>query len=233
MSTFPSQCGESKSPVPTQSGESKSPVPEPTITSRQITQKCDKDGEEIKTINGKYICVLTKDYVVKERDPFESISRQVLSTKILEYKRNVNRIDAQSALPESNCSYDFPSSLEILACNLIELPYRLPTFLVRPLPLIDSGSNFLLFAGVENLIWLTLILGGFYMAIRSAGSKLHKSIQAWLYTFLITFSVAASLYEGNLGTAFRHKSSILWPISLGLLLSLKDSRILFRKIVAN
>ena len=225
--------GESKSPVPTQSGESKSPVPNPTITSKLITQKCDKDGQEIKIDNNNYICVVTKDFVVKERNPFESISSQLLTTRILEYKRNINRIDAQSALPQSSCNYNLPKSVVLIVCNVNELPYRLPTFLFRPFPIIDSGSNFLRFAGMENVIWLALILISLYMALRRKVSNLNRYILAWLFSYIIIFSVAASLYEGNLGTAFRHKSSILWPLSLGLLLSLKDSRMLLRKMDAN
>jgi hypothetical protein len=46
-----------------------------------------------------------------------------------------------------------------------------------------------------------------------------KLLIIWLYLYALAFSTAASLYEGNLGTAFRHKSSILWPLILGLMVS--------------
>jgi hypothetical protein len=46
---------------------------------------------------------------------------------------------------------------------------------------------------------------------------------SWLFSYWLTFSVAASLYEGNLGTAFRHKSTILWVVALSLIVSFKSS----------
>jgi hypothetical protein len=52
-----------------------------------------------------------------------------------------------------------------------------------------------------------------------------KFLVLWLYSYIITFSTAASLYEGNLGSAFRHKSSILWALALGLLISHRDFKL--------
>jgi hypothetical protein len=232
----PIESGESKAPTPIESGESKAPTPiksgesKPPISERTIASKCKKDKDIIVADTNRYRCVLQTDVIVQKLDPVESTASQVLATKILEYKRNVNRIEAQSALPESECKYNLPGALNILACNLVELPYRLPTFLFRPLPLIDSGSEFLRLAGTENLIWLTLILTSFYTLIRSFKLKSNRFLLSWLFSYWITFSTAASLYEGNLGTAFRHKSTILWAIVLGLLFSYKNSNFNLRKL---
>jgi hypothetical protein len=231
-SPVPTQSGESKSPDPTQSGESKSPVPATTITSSQVTSKCKNDEELIVIEDDEFRCVLQKDYVVQERNPIESVSSQILTAKNLEYKRNVNRIDAQSALPESECQNNLPRAINILTCNFVELPNRLPTFLFRPFPFVESGSNFFKLAGSENLIWLILILTNLYMLIRSVRLKVNRFFLSWLFSYWIVFSVAASLYEGNLGTAFRHKSTILWAITLVLLFSFKNSYLHGREVEA-
>jgi hypothetical protein len=75
------------------------------------------------------------------------------------------------------------------------------------------------------LLWLGLILYAAISAFKKNLSKLAKFLVIWLYSYIITFSTAASLYEGNLGTAFRHKSSILWALVLGLLISHKDFKL--------
>ena len=44
----------------------------------------------------------------------------------------------------------------------------------------------------------------------------EKLIILGLSIFTITFSTLASIYEGNLGTAFRHKSTILWALVVSI-----------------
>jgi hypothetical protein len=224
-SPAPSQSVESKPPAPSQSVESKSPAPAVTENLQEITELCLKDGQILIGKSGNYECTKSKEYKVIERSAIESARQQVLTTQILEIKRNVNRLDAASALPESTCRVSIWKIPSKILCEIIELPYRLPTFLFRPFPLIDSGSSFLNLAGIENLLWLGLVLYAAFAAFKMNLNKMEKFTIAWLYTYIITFSTAASLYEGNLGTAFRHKSSILWALALGLLISHKDFKI--------
>ena len=216
---------ESKSPAPSQSGESKSPVPAVTENLQEVSKLCLEQGQILIRKSGTYECQESKEYKVITRNPVESAKQQILTTQILEYKRNANRLGAVSALPESTCNISIWKIPREVICNLIELPYRLPTFLFRPLPLIDSGSGFLNLAGAENILWLGLILYAAFAAFKMSLNKVEKFTIAWLYTYIITFSTAASLYEGNLGTAFRHKSSILWALALGLLISHKDFKL--------
>jgi hypothetical protein len=110
-------------------------------------------------------------------------------------------------------------------CNLRELTYRLPAVLFRPFPIIDSGSPFSNFAGVENLLWLGLFSYAVFVALRRSLTKVAKFQVIWLYLYIITFSTALALYEGNLGTAYRHKSSILWALALGLIISQIDFKL--------
>jgi hypothetical protein len=172
---------------------------------------------------------VTKQYSVIERNPIEQLKTQALRTQILEYKRNVNRLDAISALPESSCNYNFKSLIQRLSCNLEELPYRITALLIRPFPVVDSGSNFQNLAGFENILWLFLISLGVLRVIRKWKIQENSLLIMFLSFFLICFSTAAALYEGNLGTAFRHKSTILWPLLLLLVLT-NESRVIRKKL---
>ena len=201
--------------------ETKSPQPQ---TNSQLSKQCEFEYQVLAEKNDKFVCISTKQYAVIERNPIEKAKSQVLTTQILEYKRNVNRIEASSALPASSCTFDFSSILQKLSCNVVELPYRLPSFLFRPFPVIDSGSSFQNLAGFENILWLFLIGLGVLRVIREWKIQENRLIISFLISFLICFSTAAALYEGNLGTAFRHKSTILWSLLLILILT-KDSTI--------
>ena len=165
-------------------------------------------------IDGKYECALK--IVEKKEFSSQQITQQAPSKNIdiIEYKRTVNRLDAATALPPTHCSIQSGISLQRITCNVAELPYRLMSFLIRPIIIKDSGSSSNNLAATENVFWVVMILlfvAGAYLGIRS--SKL-RPISVSAFVFASTYSALASLYEGNLGTAFRHKSSILWCLLL-------------------
>ena len=229
-SPAPSQSIESKSPAPSQSIESKSPAPAVTENLQEISKFCLNKGQILIQKSEKYECRKLKEYKVIKKSPIESAKQQILTIQFLENKRYVNSLNAASGLPKSTCNISLWKVPSYILCNLIEIPHRLPTFLFRPLPLIDSGSSFLNVAGIENLLWLGLILYAAFAAFKKSLSKVAKFLVIWLYSYIITLSIAASLYEGNLGTAFRHKSSILWALTLGLLISHKDFKLKSRDL---
>lgn len=143
--------------------------------------------------------------------PLKSISSQLATIRILEYKRNVNRLDAQSALPKSTCQITTNSQISLMLCNISELPYRLFAFLFRPLPILDSGSLSLTLAGYENIFWIAFLSYAIFLCSKFMRySGLQRALMFTLGTYFAIFSTAAALYEGNLGTAFRHKSTLLW-----------------------
>jgi hypothetical protein len=216
----PTQSTETKSPQPTQSTETKSPQPK---ENSEISKLCKVENQILKSKGYKFRCIATKQYLVSERNPIEQVKTLAETTQTLEYKRNVNRLDAISALPVSSCN--LTSLVQRLSCNIEELPYRLTAFLIRPFPGIDSGANFQNLAGFENILWLFLISLGMIRVIRKWKIQENRLINSFLLSFIICFSTAAALYEGNLGTAFRHKSTILWSLLLILILT-KRSKIL-------
>ena len=83
------------------------------------------------------------------------------------------------------------------------------TFLFRPMLGADVTSNTSLFAALENVFWLGAALFVVVMFIRNRRLVFFGALALSLLFFSI-YSVAAGSYEGNMGTAFRHKSLILW-----------------------
>ena len=142
----------------------------------------------------------------------------------LEETRKIRSIYAQSALPESDCKRYESAIQTTVMCNLKELPYRLSSFLFRPFPFLDSGSTTFNLAGIENILWLLLFLFVFYLSFSTRVTNVERFVISSLAFYLMSFSVLASLYEGNLGTAFRHKSSILWPLVIILATLLLQKR---------
>ena len=194
------------------------------VQSMKLADSCKFNGEIIKVKQSSYVCRFDVVKSDTKRILPGSIVNPIAVTKMLDEKRNANRVDADSALPPSRCNQDYSSIAMITYCNARELPYRLGTFLLRPFPLIDSGSNSLQLASVENPIWYFLLLTSIYLLITRQQNRRYRYIILWLYSYSLIIAAAASLYEGNLGTAFRHKSSILWPLILGLLLLLNSTK---------
>jgi len=218
-SPTPTQSVESKSPTPTQSVESKSPTPTQSVESKSPTPKikapagvCKSNYLKVIVQSQEYFCIKEIENKRVVENPIRSITNQVAAVQNLEEARNIRSIDAQSALPESDCkSYESAIQTTIM-CNVKELPYRLSSFLFRPFPFLDSGSTTFNLAGIENILWLLLFLSVFYLSFSTRVTNVERFVISSLTFYLMSFSVLASLYEGNLGTAFRHKSSILWPL---------------------
>jgi hypothetical protein len=220
---IPSKVTDSKSPTPTQSLESKSPTPTQSLESKSPSspakaraEQCRKDQQRVKTQQGDFTCNLRLEHIKEVVNPIQSTKNQILAVKVLEETRKVRSIDAESALPESQCkTYSSPMQTAIF-CNVRELPFQLTSFLLRPFPLIDSGSSFYNIASLENIIWFLLYLIFVYQLFTTRVNKAEKFIVLGVTFFIVSFSTLASLYEGNLGTAFRHKSSILWTLIVSI-----------------
>ena len=86
-------------------------------------------------------------------------------------------------------------------------------FLFRPLLGADVTSASSLLAALENIFWLGATLFVLVMFIRNRRLAFFGALAPSLLFFSI-YSVAAGSYEGNMGTAFRHKSLILWVVLL-------------------
>ena len=185
------------------------------------TTSCSFSHQIILVSKQKYECVLVKEYKKSILPNLTSLPHNI-DISALEERRNVNRVGASSALAPSYCSKSI-NELASIKCNVSELPYRLTAVLLRPFPFFDKGSSFLLFAGLENLVWLFLFIVTLINLAKIKLSSLFKEYIVSIALFLILFSTAVSLYEGNMGTAFRHKSTLLGHLILLNILAMWSS----------
>jgi len=129
------------------------------------------------------------------------------------YHHQANQVEAGSAIATAICPFAKSFSEGGLACLVWRTPYSVSTFLFRPVLGSDITSRSSLFAGIENIIWLGALLFILVMLIRNRRLAFFGALAPSLLFFSI-YSFAAGAYEGNMGTAFRHKSLILWVILL-------------------
>ena len=124
-----------------------------------------------------------------------------------------NKVGASSAINTPACPITDDSRFQKYFCIAYKAPYTTYTFLVRPLLGADVTSSSSLFAAIENTFWLGAFLFVILMLIRNRRLAFFGALAPSLLFFSI-YSVAAGAYEGNMGTAFRHKSLILWVVLL-------------------
>jgi hypothetical protein len=136
-----------------------------------------------------------------------------------------NQVDAASVIETPSCPLaqnslvsSPPSRLDTYACIIWRAPYMTTTFLSRPFIVGDVTSASSAFAATENLIWILAFGLIAYFIVKRRGIPKFKQLTPSLIFFAL-YVVGAGAYEGNMGTAFRHKSLILWVV-LALLLSL-------------
>ena len=121
-------------------------------------------------------------------------------------------------LAQSSVASSPPTRVSVYACILWRAPYMTATFLLRPFIIGDVTSTSSAFAAIENLIWLLAFGLIAYFIVKRRGIPSFNKLAPSLIFFAL-YVVGAGAYEGNMGTAFRHKSLILWVV-LALLLSL-------------
>jgi hypothetical protein len=218
----PVESNQSATPKPVESNQSATPKPVESLESKRnesASAECTRDNQIVQLEGNEFRCKTSKTYQIVERNPTENLEKQILTTQILEYHRNVNTLDAQTALPTSTCQNSSRDIFILIECNLNELPYRLFAFLFRPLIFFDQGSATLNFAAMENLGWMILVPLSIWVSLRRRENTVDRFINLGLTSFVLLFASAAALYEGNLGTAFRHKSTILWPLIFILMIA--------------
>jgi len=175
-----------------------------------------------------YICLNPNDIVTYHfmkfickpiGDPLKLTDRvnpvKVLDAQISSIQSNhkVNQVGAASAIPTISCPIDVQNRIDNFFCIGWRAPYTSFTFLFRPILILDTTSTSSLIAGLENVFWLLAALYIIFMAIRYKKQSLATPLWPPLL-FLFLYVTLGGAYEGNMGTAFRHKSLILWVIIL-------------------
>jgi len=90
----------------------------------------------------------------------------------------------------------------------MRLPNAILQVTLRPMPLYDKDSSAQIAAGLENLFWIFIYVF-ILLNLKELFKKRYFSFQVPAVVFISLFTLAAALYEGNIGTAFRHKGLLL------------------------
>jgi hypothetical protein len=186
-------------------------------------RKCTSENIIVEYNSQLYKCSIESTYIEEKRQSsLGSVAANQLKT--LPEKQENNQVGAASKIEKLNCPWIESSQARKYACLGFRAPYTTITFLFRPILLIDTTSTSSFFAGIENLAWITMFGLFVFEVIRRKRIPFIRDFFPSII-FLVLYSVGAGAYEGNMGTAFRHKSLILWIILVGLLLVSKKSRV--------
>ena len=172
-----------------------------------------KDSNQIIVLQGKeYKCIKTgtKRDLYDLQNPGRII---VEETSAIPDRHKGNQVAAASAIQTLSCPVTEESEPDKYFCLAWRSPYMAATFLFRPLIGIDTTSASSLFASIENIAWLGAFVFIIIMFIKKRRLAFIGPLAPSLI-FFILYCVGAGSYEGNMGTAFRHKSLILWVILL-------------------
>ena len=172
-----------------------------------------KDSNEIVIVQKtEYICKKTREKksIIGLQNPAEVVLEQ---TQAIPGHHELNQVDAASMIQTLSCPNSGETKFDKNFCMLWRAPYMAATFLFRPLIGVDVTSTSSLFAALENIAWLGAFIFIITMLIKKRRLALLGPITPSLIFFGL-YSVGAGSYEGNMGTAFRHKSLILWVVLL-------------------
>jgi len=171
---------------------------------------CKSIKQEVELNGIKYLCdtYIEKKTVVKLKNPGIVIIDQADAIPI---RNELNQLDAASVIETQACPNAGDTRFDKYFCIAYRAPYTTFTFLFRPMLGADVTSSSSLFAALENIIWFSAALFVMIMFIRNRRLAFFGALAPSLL-FMSIYSLAAGAYEGNMGTAFRHKSLILWVV---------------------
>jgi len=135
------------------------------------------------------------------------------------YQREVSAQYANSAIATDSCA-GVPDPRSLRLCEITRLPGAAFAVMFRPLWPLDTPTSWSVLAvaaSIENVAWLALAIAVTYV-LAARRSQLTRVLWICLaYGGLLIAGMAA--LEGNFGTAFRHKSNVLWMLTLVLVLA--------------
>lgn len=136
-------------------------------------------------------------------------------------KRAGNQLFANSKIEISDCNQEHTRFTNLI-CEITRLPIAIIQVTSRPFPLYDRGSIAQIAAGIENLFWIFLY-SIILIQLKGLFRKKCLSFEIPAALFVSLFTIGSALYEGNIGTAFRHKGLLL-PLLLLITVSLYINR---------
>jgi len=169
---------------------------------------CDGSKAMVEYAGKTYSCVKVKTIVERERS-LNLAKAPIDEFELLPDRQSINAVGAGSKIEPLRCPFKESSTMGKYGCLAFRAPYMTLTFLFRPLPFIDTTSQSSTFAAVENTLWILMFILIFYRVSNVKRIPFFKELAPSM-TFFLLYAVGAGSYEGNMGTAFRHKSLILW-----------------------
>lgn len=135
------------------------------------------------------------------------------------YQRDVSAQYANSAIATDSCA-GVPDPRSLRLCEIVRLPGAAFAVMFRPLWPLDrpaEWSGMAVAASLENLAWVAIAFMAVWTLIRRRTSMMRVLTISLAYGGLLIAGMAA--LEGNFGTAFRHKSNVLWVFCIVFLLA--------------
>jgi len=199
-------------PIKTQTPSATPSATPPTKLEITVALTCTKDGQEIILQGAKYVCLKTaeKKSIVGLQNPAEVVLEE---TQAIPLHHELNQFSAASMIQTLSCPNSGETDFDKNFCMLWRAPYMSATFLFRPLIGLDVTSTSSLFAASENILWISAFIFIIAMLVRKRRLAFFGQLAPSLI-FLVLYCAGAGSYEGNMGTAFRHKSLILCAVLL-------------------
>ena len=183
-----------------------------TDASATVASACQYSNQIIMPQGKEYKCIKigTRRDLSNLKNPAQILTDEAITI----YDRHKgNQFAAASAIQTFSCPVIEESETDKIFCLAWRAPYMAATFLFRPLIGIDTTSTSSLMAAIENIAWLGAFIFIVILLIRKRRLAFIGPLAPSLI-FFVLYCVGAGSYEGNMGTAFRHKSLILWVILL-------------------
>ena len=183
-----------------------------TDASATDASACQKPNQKLMLQGKEYKCI--KVGARRDLSNLESPGKLLINeANAIPDRHKGNQVAAASAIQTLSCPVTEESKADKYFCLAWRSPYMAATFLFRPLIGFDTTSTSSLFASIENIAWLGAVIFIIIMIIKKRRLAFMGPLLPSLI-FFILYCVGAGSYEGNMGTAFRHKSLILWVILL-------------------
>jgi hypothetical protein len=192
-----------------------------STTSTDASKLCDGTQTKVEYQGEIYNCV--KSGTITKRERTSNVAEVAIDqVEALPGKQIANQAGAASMIQRLDCPLNESSETGKYGCLAFRAPYMTLTFLFRPLPFIDTTSMSSVFAAAENTIWIAMFVLIAYKISKVRRIPFLRELAPSLIFFSL-YVVGAGSYEGNMGTAFRHKSLILWGVLLLLMAALSKN----------
>jgi hypothetical protein len=183
-----------------------------STTSINASKLCNGTYLKVEYEGKMYNCI--KDGIIVKRERSSNLAEVAIGqVEVLPGKQIVNQVGAASLIERLTCPWEESSEIGKYGCLAYRAPYMTLTFLFRPLPFMDTTSLSSTIAAVENTLWISMFALIFYKISKVKGIPFFRELAPSLIFFAL-YVVGAGSYEGNMGTAFRHKSLILSMVLL-------------------